>query len=97
MNANVMLKRFGASAAAALTLMMTTAGMAQTDRHDRRVVVRNMSDTTIQRFHATNTGTNRWGRDHLGEYVLSITVAFSASGVSVARRLGARVASMTTR
>ena len=37
------------------------------------------------------------GQHRLGREPLSITVAFFASGVSVVRRLGVRVASMTRR
>jgi hypothetical protein len=70
MNADAMSQKIGALAAVALTFTMTTAGIAQTDRYDRRIVVRNMSDSTIERFHATNTGIERWGRDHLGRDVL---------------------------
>ena len=55
---------------AACVLVGVTVGAADANALDRRVRLINESSETIQEFHASNTGRNRWEEDILGQQVV---------------------------
>lgn len=56
---------------AACVLVGVTVGAADANALDRRVRLINESSETIQEFHASNTGRNRWEEDILGRRTIA--------------------------
>jgi hypothetical protein len=67
----VMVAARGALLLSAVWLASFSAATAfAQDRHDRRMDVINETDRVVQSFYATNSSTNNWGRDVLGQDVI---------------------------
>ena len=57
--------------AAALVTVSITASASAGTRFDRTVAINNLSDGEIWSVHISHIDANSWGRDLLGDYVLS--------------------------
>lgn len=55
---------------AGLVLALTVVGVADAAALDRRVRINNETSYDIVRFYASNTGTNSWQEDILGDDIL---------------------------